>query len=382
MKILFNASTNNKGGALQTASNFIKEILKINDKKTTWFFMISPQIHNELKSFNMSTEDMIIIETSPSKNKEMRKKLLEIENKIAPDLVYTMSGPAYVKFRSTHIMGCTHPYITNADLESYMILKNPMTIFLTFLKTVFQAYYFRKADYWIFQTDYSRKNFVRRMRINDNKTFTVSNTCGEHYLQAAKKSNENRIENKKKINIFVPSAAYPHKNLDIIPHVAYHMKQHFSSNKSKYIINFILTLPQDSTEMKHIFANADKLNVKEMIMNKGPFRLSEGPGLYAQADILFLPTILEVFSGAFAEAMAMRIPIVTTNKFFIVDVCKNGALYFEPRNDKEASRQIINLIENPKFKDKLVNNASIVFKTIPTIEERTKKIVKILNTIA
>jgi len=60
MKILFNASTNAKGGGIQTASNFIKEILKINDKKTTWFFMISPQIHNELKSFNMSTEDTFV----------------------------------------------------------------------------------------------------------------------------------------------------------------------------------------------------------------------------------------------------------------------------------------------------------------------------------
>lgn len=382
MKILFNASTNNKGGAIQTASNFIKEILRINDKKTTWFFVISSQIYNELKSFNLSTEDMIIIETSPAKNKEMRKILLEIENKITPDLVYTMSGPAYVKFRSTHIMGCTNPYITNADLESYMILKNPMTMFLTFLRTMYQAYYFRKADYWVFQTDYSRINFARRMRINENKTFTVSNTCGEHYLQAAKKSNVNLIEDKKKINIIVPSAAFPHKNLDIIPYVAHHIKQHFRNNKSKYIINFILTLPQDSIELKHILANAEKLNVKEMIINQGPFRLSEGPELYSQADILFLPTILEVFSGAFAEAMAMSIPIVTTNKKFLTDVCKNGALYFEPGNDKEASRQIINIIENPRLRDELLNNASIVFETIPTIEERTKKIVKILNAIA
>ena len=81
MKVLFNASTNIVGGAVQTATNFILQAIK--DHSIDWFFIISKKIADELTELNVDiiNEHFFVINPSPSKNFKSRYIVKTIEKK-------------------------------------------------------------------------------------------------------------------------------------------------------------------------------------------------------------------------------------------------------------------------------------------------------------
>lgn len=117
MHILFNATTNHKGGTVQTAVNFIMQALRDNSIK--WSFAVSSKIAGELKALDCDIPNAHVFECSPARDKKERQRLKDIEGELSPDVVFTMSGPSYVKFTAPHFMGITNPYVTHAKLRHY-----------------------------------------------------------------------------------------------------------------------------------------------------------------------------------------------------------------------------------------------------------------------
>ncbi|MCB0323642.1 MAG: glycosyltransferase, partial [Bdellovibrionales bacterium] len=68
----------------------------------------------------------------------------------------------------------------------------------------------------------------------------------------------------------------------------------------------------------------------DMIRNIGPVPLEELSAVYARADALFMPTLLESFSGAYVEAMSFRKTILTSDRDFAREICSEAAFYFDP----------------------------------------------------
>ena len=275
--------------------------------------------------------------------------LKQLKKKIKPDLTYTMSGPAYVKFKSFHVMGCSNPYITHAKLDAFLLLRNPVTIIKTLARVIYQSIYIRKADYWQFQTISARDSFVRRHRIPITKTTVISNTCGLHFFNHKK---NNKVSGKK--IIFSPSAAYIHKNLEIIPDVINDLLKIIKTKDKNIDFEFQITLPTDSSYLSTILKKARKLNCEKYINNIGPFSVNNGPYLYCNSHLMFLPTLLETFSGSYLEAMATGTPIVTTNKDFAKDVCGSAALYFKPKDSKDAASKIFQILSDDIIKNNLI----------------------------
>ena len=105
----------------------------------------------------------------------------------------------------------------------------------------------------------------------------------------------------------------PHKNLEIIPHVAACCALGAPSR-----VRFVFTLP-DGPPWRRLKAKAEALGVGEMMLNVGPVPAFAGPSLYAGCDALFMPTVLETFTANYPEAMAMDRPIITSDLDFAHD---------------------------------------------------------------
>jgi glycosyltransferase involved in cell wall biosynthesis len=150
--------------------------------------------------------------------------------------------------------------------------------------------------------------------------------------------------------IFCLSAGHWHKNSLIIPWVIRSLVQTISRNGC----TFIVTLPYDSKVWRSVQKLAERLGVVRWLENVGPLSLDECVEHYREADCLFLPTLAEIFSATYLEAMAMRVPIVTTDLDFARAICGDAAVYFEPLSADAAAGALNAVLTDRALRETLV----------------------------
>ena len=374
MKVLFNASTLVKGGALQVATAFIRHAL--NDKGgVDWHFALSKEVVRELAKGELAQLDACstVFEISPSRSKSARNKLTDLQVSLGSDVVFTLFGPAYVEFKGPHVLGVADGWVTHSNWLAFHALGSVQSAVRMALTIVYKAFWFRKANVWVVEANNAKQGLIDRLKIMPESIHVVSNTCSQFYRN---RPVEGCIPKKgEKIRLICLSAYYRSKNLEIIPEVA----RHILDIDAQLDFEFVITLPTDDYGLKGIIGKAKSLGVEKHICNIGPVRVSEGADVYESCHIAFLPSLLETFSANYPEAMAMKKPIVTTDLGFARDACKDAALYYSPRNAKSAAENIVKLADDPITWKRLVDCGSRVLEGLPTPERRFDRYVDIIK---
>ncbi len=361
MKILVNASTLIAGGGVQVAINFIKYSL-INHHQ--YYYLLSYQVHQQLSKEELSKMTYYLIETSPAKyikGKTTRNDILKIEKKVNPDIVYSIGSPSYIAFKNVEVLRLTNPWIIGGSTK-FAYTKYPILLrFKIYLKTLIQRQFIKQKHIIITQTETAKTNMFKTLKIKPINIHVIPNVHATIF---------NRIKPvekvKKKINILVFAAPYPHKNLDLIPEVVYQILKKGISN-----FKFTVTIPENKNP--YFYKNFQKqckfYKVESYIENIGKVDFKDVPKLYQNSDILFLPTLLEIFSVTYLEAMASSVPIVTTDLPFSKEVCKNAAFYFKPKNALDAATKIDELIESEEVREKLISFGKNILLEYPKANE-------------
>ncbi len=358
-KVLVNTSTLMQGGGLQVAAAFIVHAVK-DSSAEQWQFLISQGVARELTGFGIDPHGPAfhIFERSPARNKNERQRVLAIEAAFRPDLVFTLFGPAYVRFRATHLCGVADPWVTHSSWLAFRALGFPIEAIKTLGLMFWKAAWWRAVDYWWTEAPIARDGLVRRLRCNPERIFVIPNTTGPQF---SNREFHPEFPAAKRVEILCLSAYYRHKNLELIPDVALEIER----LRPALDFRFTVTLPTDWPEVKALLARAEKLGVARRIVNLGKVPVTDTPDLYARSHISFLPSLLEVFSAVYPESLCTGIPLVTTDLRFSRDVCKDGAAYFEPTNAKSAAAKIIMLAENEnEWRAKSVRGHEI-FRQLP-----------------
>ncbi len=91
---------------------------------------------------------------------------------------------------------------------------------------------------------------------------------------------------------------------------------------------------------------------------------SQIPTHLHNADIFIRPSLSEGMGNSFIEAMAAGLPVIATPVGGIVDFLKDGetGLFCRLKNPESVAEQVKKLINNPKLKTKLIENASRMVK--------------------
>lgn len=370
---MVNASTLVVGGGVQVALNFIKHTFT--DKRNEYYYLLSKQLYNEIKSeFNYLNYH--ISEISPAKliaGKLSRKEILLIEQSFNPDIVYSIGAPSYIKFKSTEVLRLTNPWIIGASRIAYSTYPF-FRRYLLKLKVVLQRRYINRNSCIITQTNSAGLEISKNLKIKNENIFIIPNVQSLIFNNSS--SEDIPVSNE--IKIFSFAAPHPHKNLSIIPQVA---KELLDLGIENFV--FIVTIPdEDKTYESEIFFKLCKdLKVEDNIKNIGKVSYLDAPKRYQQAQILFLPTLLEVFSVTYLESMAMKLPIVTTDFSFSREVCGEAALYYEPKNPKDAASKLFNIISNNKAKHKLLEAGKSKMSSYYTSQEIYSEHIIILEKI-
>ncbi|KAA8484661.1 glycosyltransferase involved in cell wall biosynthesis [Arcticibacter tournemirensis] len=148
------------------------------------------------------------------------------------------------------------------------------------------------------------------------------------------------------IRLLFLSKYYPHKNFEILFELAKRVKE--------FSLPIHITITIEKTENSgsmRFLEMVDKLDLNFFITNIGNVAIDDIERVYKEHDGLFLPTLLESFSGTYIESMFFGKPIFTSKMDFAVDVCKDAAFYFDPFDPLDILNVVSEAFANPELID-------------------------------
>ena len=375
MKILINTSNLYVGGGLQVALSFINELKDLNTHNEYYIFLsqaTNKQIDQKEFTGNFY---FYLIEKSPASLKTRKTivaKLNSLEERIKPDIVFSVFGPSYWKPKAKHLLGFADGWAYNSESVAYNRLPLLKRIKMR-LHVKYKSYYLKRdADYYVLETLDAKNKFSKVIDIDKSKTFVVGNTYSsifdedeciqsnyEYFINLPKKQdNEFRL-------IYI-THNHPNKNLTSINKILPLL--------DGFNIKFFLTL--DDVSYRTLFPVLTK-----NVINLGPIPQKSCPSVYKQCDALFAPTLLETFSAAYPEAMKMGKPILTSNYSFAKDVCQDAALYFDPLDPKDMIKKIKMLVRDKALLNKLAEKGRKRVKKFESARTRAEKYIAICENL-
>ncbi|MBN2582458.1 MAG: glycosyltransferase [Planctomycetes bacterium] len=141
-----------------------------------------------------------------------------------------------------------------------------------------------------------------------------------------------------RFKLFLLSRYYEHKNFRGMVEM---FRRH--SEALKNVVVFTTVSPEHGSAARYFLREIEKPPVRGRIVNVGPLKQQDLAGYYLHCDALFLPTLLESFSGTYLEAMHFGMPILTSDLDFARAVCGDAALYFDPWKPASMCEAIVRL---------------------------------------
>lgn len=232
---------------------------------------------------------------------------------------------------------------------------------------------------YVFQTPSAQKEISKKIKINIEKTIVIPNVID------LKKIEEFKIDKNSKLNEL---GVKDKNNLNIV----------FVSNLRegkgcKYLVEAFEKVFEEGHKNINLIIGGDG-DQKETIENKISRCRSRNniyfPGERVDSfefikigDIFVLPTFYEGMSNVIMEAMAFKLPIITTNidvnKDLITD--KKTGILVPVADSTSIADNLIKLIENPQERERLGQNAFEDIKNNYSIKVVASKISSLLNSL-
>lgn len=238
MRILINTISTKKyaGGAFQISQNFMLRSLE--DSDIEWYYITSKDVDDAIgeKFAHLKGTKYFVFPTQPDfrgSYRRVKKELAELEVKINPDVVYSITAPSYFTFKTKEVMRFTNPWVTHPNKYSWSTYSFNSKI-KQWLYCLNQRRLMRAAYAFITQTETTKKGIMRITGKSSEKVCVVSNV-----LPGVFKSMDNTpIVEDDYVNIACVGNPVPHKNFDILPDVLIELK-----NKGINNVRFHTTIP-------------------------------------------------------------------------------------------------------------------------------------------
>jgi glycosyltransferase involved in cell wall biosynthesis len=366
-KIFIDCSNLRVGGGIQVALSFLYDLSAM-EIENTFTVVLSPEIGKLLEKdkFEKHFSFFQMQRKNYSNILARRKAVKVIEDNEKPNVIFTLFGPSYHKSNAPKIVGYAIPHYIyeNSPFFKMISLKEKLRLFM--MKKIQIQMFKKNSDKLIFETSDAQQLFCMKYKFNIENTFVIPNSLNQVFLKPLLwESLPFKLD--PTYRILCLSANYKHKNLAIIPKVIDSLIGDYGIENFRFIIS----------------QNQDQLNFENKYDNYidcvGNVPLEQVPSLYKSVDLLFMPTLLEVFSTTYLEAMFMKVPIVTSNLSFAKDVCRDAALYFNPMDAKNAAEMITTMIKNGNVRKEKIGSGLRNLKRFNTSKERTNEYLEVIK---
>lgn len=339
MKILVNTISTKKhsGGAYQIAYNFLMKTL--DHSEIEWVYVVSRDLNEILPESIKKKENYHVFPTQPDYRrtyKTVKKELKKLEQRMKPDVVYSITAPCYFTFDTVEVMRFTNPWVTHPNKYSWSTMSLPERM-KTRLYCWNQRRMMRKASYFVTQTETTKKGIMRITGVSSDNVKVVNNVL-PHVFKSLPRTP--KPQDGDWIDVACVGSPVPHKNFDILPAVVKELKALGIDN-----VRFHVTVPTGDPLLSMYENELSSVGLSDRIITHGRCSQIELTEMYRGCQLCFLPTLLEVFSASTLEAMYFRLPIVATDFDFNSEVMGDSCLYYEPMNAQDAAIQIKKYVE-------------------------------------
>ncbi len=363
MNFLINCSNLKAGGGLQVAQSVCEELHKFKGHK--FYVVLSSYINHSKIEFGDNTELFIYdIKHNLSTVFLGRDRFLDrLTEERGIDAVLTIFGPSIWRPRRPHLCGFARAQIILKDSPYYQhrSLKER-------LQYAIWKWNFNKSSK-IFYTENEYISRILEKFYKGSKVYTVTNYYNQVFDNPEKWSRKIELPKFDGITCITIASPDPHKNIGIIEDVL----RVFHRERPDFKIRFVLTFAPERWPMAE--------DIRENILYVGKVDVSECPSLYAQSDIMFMPTLMECFTATYPEAMRMGIPIVTTDLDFARGLCGDAACYYNATDAVSAAEAIFKVATDKGYAKILVENGKEQLKSYDNYEQRAAKLISILEKI-
>ena len=280
------------------------------------------------------------------------------------DAVLTVFGPSRWIPRCAHLCGFARAQLLLTDSPYYK-------------RIGFKEKLVYRIWTWAFKRSskvfYTENPYISEMLPNllgDVKAYSVTNYYNQIFDNPSQWKKTVTLPAFDGITCLSVSSSALHKNLRILLDVSRYLSKYYPDFKCRYVLTILeseMPVPED---------------VRDNFLFVGKVKVTECPYLYEQADIMFMPTLMECFTATYPEAMRMGVPIVTTDLEFARRLCGDAACYYSAVEEKAAAEAIYKVATDKAYTHQLVENGKKRLLTYDNYEQRAEKLIGILEDLS
>ncbi|MBO4827654.1 MAG: glycosyltransferase [Prevotella sp.] len=367
MNILINCTNLKAGGGLQVADSICCELN--NFPNHHFWVVLSSGLNNTKKKIaayknaEVYTYDICNNLKTLLLGRDVFLDSLVKDNQI--DAVLTVFGPSRWIPRTKHLCGFARAQLLLTDSPYYDFISFKERLLFRLWTWAF------KRSSKCFYTENSLISSMLPQLLGDIKVYTVTNYYNQVFDVPSQWSRTIKLPEFHGATVLSISSNGAWKNMKITADIARFFVTHYPS----FQFRFVMTLSEDEA----IFVTDD---IKEHFCLIGKVDVSECPNLYEQADVMFMPSLMECFTATYPEAMRMEVPIVTTDLTYAHGLCGEAACYYDAMSAKAAADAIYMVATVKDYAQKLVSNGQKQLLKFDNYEQRTEKLISILEEIA
>lgn len=235
----------------------------------------------------------------------------------------------------------------------------------------YRRYYYRKADFWIFETPVMQERAVNMWGFPEERTavvkMTPSSLVGPELADPQKKEEFKALLPQNKFLFLFLNLPHPNKRIHLLPEIAVEIKKQNITDCA-----FVLTMNKEHSYTKEVYRKIHDLGVEEYFCNIGGVPQPEISSLLSCVNVLCTFSVLESFSNNFVEAWKMRLPLVVTDADWSRGCCGDGAVYVSPEKSADAADQLICLMHDSAERERVVMAGEAVLRSMPSAKEKNR----------
>ena len=365
MRLLINASNLHVGGGVQVATSFIYELSLMQVLPHSLEVWASSEVDKNLHGLmcNLASFSNYELIDSYGFRSMWAPKFRRMKNF---DIVFTVFGPLFLWINlKISVMGFAQPWIIYPDNEIYQEL-GMLHKLLTRLKYCIHTIFFKRADKLIVELEHVKQSLIRHGIGQAVSIQVVHNCLSSLYSMPALWQSVDVPKCKADFKLGFVGRNYTHKNTKIFPVIRKLLLSDYNLD-----VRFFVTFTDEEWQ-------ACTSDFREASINVGPLSVAQCPAFYQAVDGIVFPSLLECFSSAPLEAMAMRKPLFLSDRPFNRDVVNRYGHYFDPMNPAGAATAIACYIRNTQFPDSTLQVASDYAFSFSSARERAKQYLRCL----
>lgn len=328
-----------QGGGINIVCSFIEYLIK-KDKKIIVFLPNLPVYKELVKS--LSTANLLDVHWAPTGISRYAYKLrfskllrsIILNHQVSK--VYSLGNIAYKTNNVDQVVLMQNAFSTLDDERIWNKFSYSDRIYLKLMQFSILNN-LKYASKIVVQTNTQKLALQKRLKIANNKIVIVPNHIDLVKIGPLKK--ENVVFDGSSLKLLFLSKYYAHKNFEILKKVCALIIER------KLPVQITLTLDEGNKVDSRLLESLKAYS--SIVSNIGAVRYDRLSEIYRKHHGMFLPTLLESFSGNYIEAMYFEKLIFTSDKDFSREVCGDWANYFDPFSHVEIVDSFQKVLENP-----------------------------------